>query len=363
MALRVTLHQLLKAQFEQEASDLHITAGTPPQMRVHGSLCPVRMDPLVPSDTEALCYSILSEEQRRIFEEDKEIDLSFSIKGVARFRANVFRQRGAVAGVFRLIPHQVRPFESLDLPPAVAGMCDLARGLVLVTGATGSGKSTTLAAMIDKINSEYPGHILTIEDPVEFVHNHRKSLINQREVGSDTHSITRALKSALRQDPDVVLIGEMRDLETVSAALTIAETGHLVFATLHTNSAVSTITRVVDVFPAHQQSQVRSQLAAVLQGVVCQQLLPCLSGGRIMAVELMIPNPAIRSQIREDKIHQIPQSMEVGTEKSGMQTLTTCLVNLVKRRKITIETAISSAYNVDELKSALKRVGIGKMDE
>lgn len=363
MALRVTLHQLLKAQFEQDASDLHITAGTPPQMRVHGALCPVRMDPLTPADTEVLCYSILSEEQRRIFEEEKELDLSFSIKGVARFRANIFRQKQAVAGVFRLIPHQVRSFEALDLPPAVSRLCELARGLVLVTGATGSGKSTTLAAMIDKINNEYPGHILTIEDPVEFVHQHKKCVVNQREVGTDTHSITRALKSSLRQDLDVVLIGEMRDLETISAALTIAETGHLVFATLHTNSAVSTITRVVDVFPAHQQPQVRNQLAGVLQGVLCQQLLPCLSGGRALAMELMMPNPAIRAQIREDKIHQIQQSMEVGTEKTGMQTLTQCLVTLVKRRKISVETAFSAAYAVDELKTALKRIGIGKPDE
>jgi len=309
MSLKVTLHQLLKAQAEQDASDLHISVGSPPQMRIHGDLCPVKLDPLTSQDTETLCYSILTDDQKRQFEEELELDLSFALKNVARFRGNIFRSKGAVAGVFRLIPHEVRPFESLNLPPAVGKLCDLPRGLVLVTGATGSGKSTTLAAMIDKINQTYPSHILTIEDPVEFVHQHKRSLVNQREVGQDTKNITKALKSSLRQDPDVVLIGEMRDLETISAALTIAETGHLVFGTLHTNSTVSTMTRIIDVFPAHQQAQIRNQLASTLQAVISQVLLPCLSGGRIMAAELLIPNPAIRSQIREDKLHQIYQSI------------------------------------------------------
>jgi twitching motility protein PilT len=304
---------------------------------------------------------VLTEDQRRIFEEGREIDLSFSVKGVARFRANIFRQKSAVGGVFRLIPHQIRTFEELNLPQVVAGLCDLNRGLVLVTGATGSGKSTTLAAMIDKINREVPGHILTLEDPIEFSHEHKRCVVNQREVGADTHSITRALKSSLRQDPDVVLIGEMRDFETISAALTIAETGHLVFATLHTNSAVSTINRIIDVFPAHQHNQVRTQLSGTLQGVLSQQLLPCTTGGRVLALEVMIPNAAIRSQIREDKIHMVYQSMQMGADKTGMQTLNQNLVTLVQKRSISVDTAMNSAYDPEELKGLLSRVGLGKV--
>ncbi|MEN9826000.1 MAG: hypothetical protein RI953_1745 [Pseudomonadota bacterium] len=361
MAMRITLQQLLKTQAEQNASDLHISVGTPPQLRIHGDLCPVKVDPLTAADTEALCYSVLTEEQRRLFEEGREIDLSFSVKGVARFRANIFRQKSAVGGVFRLIPHQIRTFEELNLPQVVAGLCDLNRGLVLVTGATGSGKSTTLAAMIDKINREVPGHILTLEDPIEFSHEHKRCVVNQREVGADTHSITRALKSSLRQDPDVVLIGEMRDFETISAALTIAETGHLVFATLHTNSAVSTINRIIDVFPAHQHNQVRTQLSGTLQGVLSQQLLPCTTGGRALALEVMIPNAAIRSQIREDKIHMVYQSMQMGADKTGMQTLNQNLVTLVQKRSISVDTAMNSAYDPEELKGLLSRVGLGKV--
>ena len=360
MALRVTLHQLLKAQADQGASDLHLAVGTPPQMRISGDLCPVKIDPLSPADTEALCYSVLTEEQKRVFEENKELDLSFSVKGVARFRANIFRQKTAVGGVFRLIPHYIKPFDSLNLPPSVSGLCELARGLVLVTGATGSGKSTTLASMIDKINREIPGHILTLEDPIEFSHEHKKCIVNQREVGTDTMSIAKALKSSLRQDPDVVLIGELRDLETISAALTIAETGHLVFATLHTNSAVSTITRIIDVFPAHQHAQVRTQLAGSLQGVLCQQLLPSLNGGRCLGLEILLPSPAIRSQIREDKLHMVYQSMQMSSDKSGCQTLNQCLVSLVQRRLISVETALLAANDIDELKSNLARGGIGK---
>lgn len=360
MVLKVSLQQLLKTQSDQGASDLHITVGTPPQLRISGSLCPVKIDPLLAADTESLCYSILTEEQKRVFEDNRELDLSFSIKGVARFRANIFRQRGAVSGVFRLIPHSVKSFESLNLPPAVAGLCDLPRGLVLVTGSTGSGKSTTLAAMVDKINKELAGHILTLEDPIEFVHEHKRCIINQREVGTDTMTVARALKSSLRQDPDVVLIGELRDLETVSAALTIAETGHLVFATLHTNSAISTINRIIDVFPAHQHSQIRTQLASTLQGVVSQNLLSCLQGGRCLAVELLIPNPAIRSQIREDKVHLIAQSMQMAGEKSGMQTLNQCLINLLQKRSINVEAALSATNDIDDLKTALVRTGLGK---
>jgi twitching motility protein PilT len=361
MALRISLQQLLKTQAEQGASDLHISVGTPPQLRIHGELCPVKVEPLSASDTEQLCYSVLTEEQRRLFEENREIDLSFSVKGVARFRANIFRQKSAVGGVFRLIPHQIRTFEELALPQVVGGLCELSRGLVLVTGATGSGKSTTLAAMIDKINREFPGHILTLEDPIEFSHEHKRCVVNQREVGSDTSSITRALKSSLRQDPDVVLIGEMRDYETISAALTIAETGHLVFATLHTNSAISTINRIIDVFPAHQHNQVRTQLSTSLQGVLSQQLLPRSTGGRALALEILIPNAAIRSQIREDKVHMIYQSMQMGGEKTGMQTLNQCLVGLVQKRAISVDTAMLAAYDVEELRGLLQRAGLGKV--
>lgn len=360
MALKITLQQLLKTQAEQDSSDLHISVGTPPQLRIHGDLCPIKVDPLTADDTEQLCYSILTEEQRRMFEENRELDLSFSVKGVARFRANIFRQKSAVGGVFRLIPHKIKSFEDLALPAVVSSLCDLSRGLVLVTGATGSGKSTTLAAMIDKINREVPGHILTLEDPIEFSHDHKRCVINQREVGTDTETITRALKSSLRQDPDVVLVGEMRDYETISAALTIAETGHLVFATLHTNSAVSTINRIIDVFPAHQHNQVRTQLATSLQGVLSQQLLPKLSGGRALALEILIPNSAIRSQIREDKMHMIYQSMQMGAEKTGMQTLNQCLVGLIQKRMISIDTALSAAYDVEELRGLLQRAGLGR---
>jgi twitching motility protein PilT len=360
MALKVTLQQLLKTQSEQGASDLHISVGTPPQLRIHGELCPVKVEPLTATDTEQLCYSVLTEEQRRLLEEHKEIDLSFSVKGVARFRANIFRQKSAIGGVFRLIPHQIRTFEELALPSVISGLCELSRGLVLVTGATGSGKSTTLAAIIDKINRDFPGHILTLEDPIEFSHEHKRSIVNQREVGSDTISITRALKSSLRQDPDVVLIGELRDYETISAALTIAETGHLVFATLHTNSAISTISRIIDVFPAHQHNQVRTQLSSSLQAVISQQLLPRPSGGRALALEIMIPNAAIRSQIREDKIHMIYQSMQMGAEKSGMQTLNSNLVSLVQKRLISIDTAVAASYDPEELRGLLQRAGHGK---
>jgi len=361
VTLRITLQQLLKTQAEQNASDLHISVGTPPQLRIHGELCPVKVEPLTAADTEQLCYSILTEDQRRLFEENKEVDLSFSVKGVARFRANIFRQKSAVGGVFRLIPHQIRTFEELNLPQVVSHLCELSRGLVLVTGATGSGKSTTLAAMIDKINREFPGHILTLEDPIEFSHDHKRCIINQREVGSDTASITRALKSSLRQDPDVVLIGELRDYETISAALTIAETGHLVFATLHTNSAISTINRIIDVFPAHQHNQVRTQLASSLQGVLSQQLLPGSTGGRALALEILLPNSAIRSQIREDKVHMIYQSMQMGSEKSGMQTLNQSLVLLVQKRAISVDTAMSASYDPEELRGLLQRSGLGKV--
>ena len=323
-----TLHQLLKVMLDKGASDLHITTGTPPQLRIDDDLVPLRTEALTPVDTKQLCYSILTDAQKLRFEEDQELDLSFGVKNLARFRANIFLQRGAVAAAFRLIPFKIVPLGDLGLPPVIAELCERPRGLVLVTGPTGSGKSTTLASMIDKINTENRDHILTIEDPIEFVHPHKSCLVNQREVHSDTHGFSAALRAALREDPDVVLIGEMRDLETIEAALRIAETGHLTFGTLHTNSASQTINRIIDVFPAHQQGQIRTQLSLVLEGIVCQALLPKVGGGRVVSLEIMVPTPAIRNLIREDKIHQIYSAMQTGQEKLGMQTMNQCLTTL-----------------------------------
>jgi twitching motility protein PilT len=307
-----------------------------------------------------LVYSILTEAQKHRFEENLELDFSFGIRGLARFRANLFNQRGAVGGVFRSIPFEIRTFEQLGLPAVVLALCEKPRGLVLVTGPTGSGKSTTLATMIDTINQKRHEHILTIEDPIEFLHNHKGCLVNQREVNSDTHSFSNALRAALREDPDVVLIGEMRDLETIESALRIAETGHLTFATLHTNSAASTINRIIDVFPAHQQSQVRAQLSLVLEGVLCQSLLPRGDGrGRAMALEVLVPNAAIRNLIREDKIHQIYSAMQSGQDKYGMQTFNQSLFSLYQRRLITLETALSRSSHSDELQDMINRAGMG----
>jgi twitching motility protein PilT len=352
--MALNLHQLLKAMLDKGASDLHITTGTPPQLRIDGSLVPLRTDPLTPVDTKMLCYSILTDAQKLRFEEDQELDLSFGVKNMARFRSNIFMQRGAVAGAFRVIPFKIIPMEDLGLPPVVTELCDKPRGLVLVTGPTGSGKSTTLASMIDKINTDNRDHIITVEDPIEFLHPHKGCLVNQREVGSDTQSFKRALKYILRQDPDVILIGEMRDLETIEAALTVAETGHLAFATLHTNSAIQTINRIIDVFPPYQQTQVRAQLSMVLEGVVSQTLIPKASGsGRVMACEVMVPNAAIRNLIREDKIHQIYSQMQIGQAKFGMQTLNQCLCNLFLRRIITLEEALGRSSDQDELKTII----------
>jgi twitching motility protein PilT len=300
------LHQLLKAMIEKGASDLHLTTGSAPQLRVDGHLVPLRMDPLSPQDTKQACYSILTDAQKHRFEANNELDLSFGVKGLARFRANIFVQRGAVAGAFRTIPYKLLTFEELGLPPVIEKLASKPRGLILVTGPTGSGKSTTLASILNKINIENHHHIITIEDPIEYLHPHKNCVVNQREVGADTQSFKSALRYILRQDPDVVLVGEMRDLETIEAALTVSETGHLCLATLHTNSCVQTINRVIDVFPAHQQSQIRTQLSFVLEGVVSQTLIPRANGGgRVIALEVMVPNPAIRNLIREDKIHQI----------------------------------------------------------
>jgi twitching motility protein PilT len=348
------LHQLLKAMIEKGASDLHITTNSPPQLRVDGKLEPLKMPPQSPADTKQLCYSILTDAQKHRFEENSELDLSFGVRGLSRFRANIFMQRGAVAGAFRSIPYKVLSIEELGLPKTVLEIARKPRGLVLVTGPTGSGKSTTLASIIDRINQERHDHIVTIEDPIEYLHPHKNCVVNQREVGADTKSFTNALKYILRQDPDVVLIGEMRDLETIEAALTVAETGHLAFATLHTNSCVQTINRIVDVFPPYQQAQVRAQLSFVLEGVMCQSLLPRANGpGRALSLELMVPNPAIRNLIREDKIHQIYSQMQIGQDKFGMQTMNQSLCSLYQRRLISLEDAQARSHDQEELKTLI----------
>jgi twitching motility protein PilT len=356
--MAATMHDLLTTMIERSASDLHITTGTFPQIRVHGKLSPLsQFEQLTPQDTQRLAYSVLNEAQKQKFEEENELDLSFGLQGLARFRCNVFRQRGAVGCAIRVIPVKIRAFHELDLPPIVEQLAERPKGLVLVTGPTGSGKSTTLAAMIDKINSERQDHIMTVEDPIEFMHNHKKCLVNQREVFSDTHSFKTALKSILRQDPDVVLVGEMRDLETIAAALTIAETGHLTLGTLHTNSCAQTMNRVIDVFPTNQQDQVRAQLSLVLEGVLCQQLVPTTDGkGRAMALEIMIATPAIRNLIREEKLHQIYSAMQAG-QKFGMQTMNQSLAGLVQKRLISREEAGHRTTIPEELEMLLGPVG------
>ncbi|HXE79685.1 MAG TPA: type IV pilus twitching motility protein PilT [Vicinamibacterales bacterium] len=356
--MSLLLPDLLKATMDLKGSDLHLTAGTPPQVRVHGKLQRLPMPNLTPADTKQLAYSVLTDAQKKRFEESLELDFSFGVRGLARFRCNMFNQRGAVAAVYRLIPDQVLGFEELGLPPVIAKLAERPRGLVLVTGPTGSGKSTTLAAMIDKINRERHEHILTIEDPIEYIHPHKSCLVNQRELHSDTQSFASALRAALREDPDVVLIGEMRDLETVEAALRIAETGHLTFATLHTNSAAQTINRIIDVFPAHQQGQIRTQLSLVLEGIICQALLPKIGGGRVVSLEILIPTPAIRNLIREDKIHQIYSAMQTGQEKVGMQTANQSLATLYMKKLITLETALAASSMPDELQEMIQR-GVG----
>jgi len=325
---------------------------------VHGHLQRLEGAELTPSDTKALTYSVLTDAQKKRFEESLELDFSFGIKGLARFRCNMFNQRGAVAAVYRLIPEKIRSFQELGLPPVLAALAERPRGLVLVTGPTGSGKSTTLAAMIDKINQERKDHILTIEDPIEYIHPHKGCLVNQREVHSDTQSFSMALRAALREDPDIVLIGELRDLETVEAALRIAETGHLTFGTLHTNSAAQTINRIIDVFPAHQQSQIRTQLSLVLEGIVCQALLPKIGGGRVCSLEILLPTPGIRNLIREDKVHQIYSAMQTGQEKLGMQTGNQSLASLYMKKMIALETALGSSSNKEELQEMINR-GVG----
>jgi len=351
-----TLPDLLKQTVELSGSDLHLSIGSPPQVRVHGELQRLDYPELTASDTKALSYAVLTDAQKKRFEEMLELDFSFGIRGVARFRCNMFNQKGAVGAVYRQIPERIRTFEELGLPAVLAKMAERPRGLVLVTGPTGSGKSTTLAAMIDKINTERHGHILTVEDPIEYLHQHKNCLVNQRELHSDTQSFTNALRAALREDPDVVLIGEMRDLETVESALRIAETGHLTFGTLHTNSASSTINRIIDVFPSHQQSQIRTQLSLVIEGIVCQSLLPRADGkGRVVSLEILVPTPGIRNLIREDKVHQIYSAMQTGQEKLGMQTMNQSLATLFFRRLITIDTAMNASSNREELQEMINR--------
>jgi twitching motility protein PilT len=352
----MNLPDLLKATLDLGGSDLHLSIGCPPQVRVDGDLRRLALPDLTPDVLKGLAYSVLTDMQKKKFEETWELDLAFGLRGVGRFRCNVFNQKGAVGAVFRLIPEKIRPLDELGLPPVLADLSDRPRGLVLVTGPTGSGKSTTLAAMIDRINKTKPVHILTIEDPIEYLHHHQTALVNQRELHADTQGFALAMRAALREDPDVVLVGEMRDLETIESALRLAETGHLTMATLHTNSASQTITRVIDAFPAHQQAQIRTQLSLVLEGVVCQSLLPKASGqGRVAALEILIATPAIRNLIRDDKIHQIYGTMQSGQEKIGMQTMNQALQRLVERRIITRDTAFNATSNKEELITMLER--------
>jgi twitching motility protein PilT len=323
---------------------------------VHGVLHALDLPPLTPAESKQLVYGVMTDAQKHRFEEDLELDFAFGLKGLARFRANCFNQRGSVAAVLRVIPWEIKSFEDLHLPPIVAKLCERPRGLILITGPTGSGKSTTLAAMIDKINRDRHEHILTIEDPIEFVHPHKNCLVNQREVHSDTKGFTQALRAALREDPDVVLVGEMRDLETIESALRIAETGHLTLGTLHTNSASSTINRIIDVFPSHQQPQIRAQLSLVLEGILCQSLLPRVGGmGRVMAMEILIPNAAIRNLVREDKIHQIYSAMQSGQDKFGMQTFNQSLAILYFQKQIALDAAIQRSSQPDELRDIVQR--------
>ena len=357
----VSLRTLLDEMIERDASDLHVTAGDRPKLRVDGDIVNSAVEHvLTPRDTLQLAYSVLTENQKKRFEMEDELDFSFGIANLSRFRGNVFKQRGCVTMVIRRITFQIKTFAELQLPEVIASFAERPRGLVLVTGPTGSGKSTTLAAMIDKINTERRGHIITVEDPIEFIHRHRNCIINQREVGADTKSFASALKYALREDPDVILIGEMRDLETIQAALTIAETGHLVFATLHTNSAAEAINRIIDVFPSHQQSQVRAQLAFVLEGIITQVLLPKITGrGRAMAAEVLVVTPAIRALIRDDKVHQIYSLMQSG-KKFGMQTMNDALYQLYVNRLVSADECVRSSGDPNEF---LRMIGKGPMDD
>ena len=351
--MAATLHELLKVMVDSNASDLHITTGSPPMIRLDGKLVPIKHPPLTPPETKDLCYSVIKDLQKQKFEENWELDFSFGLQGLSRFRANIFMQRGAVAGAFRLIPFKIRNLRELGLPPVVSELARKPRGLLLVTGPTGSGKTTTLAAIIDQINQERHEHIVTIEDPIEYLLQHKNCLVNQREVGSDTKSFHDALRSVLREDPDVILLGEMRDLESIKIALVLSETGHLTLATLHTNTAVQTVNRVIDVFPPYEQPQIRTQLSFVLEGILCQTLIPKIGGGRVLAVEVLVPNPAVRNLIREDKAHQIYSQQQIGQDKWAMQTLNQSLADLQLKKLITYDDAILRSQDSEELKKLL----------
>jgi twitching motility protein PilT len=352
------LNDILNEVLERGASDLHLTTGIPPTIRLHGELKHLEYASLSPVDTQNLVYSILTQEQRERLERNWEFDFSYSLPGKARFRVNIYYQRNSLGAAFRVIPVKIKTIEELGLPTQLENLAKKRRGFVLVTGPTGSGKSTTLATIIDIVNETQSAHIMTIEDPIEFLHTHKKSVVNQREVNSDTKSFSTALKYVLRQDPDVILVGEMRDMETISAALTAAETGHLVFSTLHTQDAPQTIDRIVDVFPPHQQQQIRVQLAGTIQGIVAQQLLATRDGlGLTAAVELMIATPGIRNMIREAKTHQIYSAIQTG-QKHGMQTMDQSLAELYRRGAISLETAMSRAIDVSDLQQLLQKTAV-----
>lgn len=352
-ATSIQIQQLFKVMVENDASDLHLVVGSAPAMRIHGDIVRVKLGKLRPEDTKRMVYQVLTEMQKKELEKNMELDFSFGVKGLARFRANVFYSKGNISAVFRQIPSVIPDFDQLSLPAVLMEMTNASNGLILVTGPTGSGKSTTLASILDRLNQTEHGHIVTLEDPVEFVHPHKSSVVNQREIGADTMSFHRGLKSLLRQDPDIVLVGELRDIETIEAALTVAETGHLVFGTLHTNSCIQSINRIVNVFPGDQQDRIRTLLSFVLQGVVAQQLLPKVGGGRALVQEILVPTPGIRNLVRENKIHQIYSQMQVGQEKTGMVTMNQSLIRQVEKGNITGETALMYTTRPEELAKAL----------
>ncbi len=353
--MEYTLPQLFKTLIDQKASDLHISAGSPPRLRIDGQIIPLNLPPLTPEESQELCYSVLTESQKKTLEQNKEIDLAFSVKSLCRFRANIYWESRTIAGAFRSIPSKLYSFLELGLPPIFEKICSLHRGLILITGPTGSGKSTTLAAIINHINETRYSHIVTIEDPIEFVHHHKNCIVNQREIGGDTHSFSQALRSVLRQDPDIIMVGEMRDLETISSALTLAETGHLVFGTLHTNSAISSINRLVDAFPPHQQAQIRTQLAMTLEAVFSQILIPLDQGGRALGMEIMVKTPAISALITEGKINQIYSSMQSGQANSQMQTMNQAIARMVSQRYLSPSQALTFATNPDELSELIHK--------